>query len=318
VTEEVRVSDKRRIAVECWGASKGVPVFLLHGTPGSRNGPRPRVSVLYRLGIRLISYDRPGYGGSDPHPGRTVADAADDVLAIADYLGLKDPFGVVGRSGGGPHALACAALLGDRVRSAACLVGLAPSNAEDLDWYAGMTPSNVEEYTAMDASTRKIRARLARQVELVRDDPESLIRSLIPELADPDKRVVDDIAIRRLLTDTYAEAVRGSGEGWIDDAVALRRPWQFDLSSIKAPVLLWHGADDMFSPVSHTRWLAERIPNSVLEVQSDVAHFGAFEILPNVLTWIKSAPQLRRAGDRGYASAGAPDVARLRAGDRRQ
>src|ERR1039457_6640174 len=104
-----RLSGRRKLSVETLGAPEGKPVFLLHGTPGSRYGPRPRGIILYRLGIRLITYDRPGYSGSDRNRGRSVADAADDVAAIADALGI-DRFSVVGRSGGGPHALACAAL----------------------------------------------------------------------------------------------------------------------------------------------------------------------------------------------------------------
>jgi pimeloyl-ACP methyl ester carboxylesterase len=108
-TQVIKV-DARDVAFDTLGDSKGFPVFLLHGTPGSRSGPAPRTSVLYRLGIRLICYDRPGYGGSERFKGRTVADAAWDVLAIADHLNLGQ-FGVVGRSGGGPHALACAARL---------------------------------------------------------------------------------------------------------------------------------------------------------------------------------------------------------------
>ena len=288
VTHVVCASGNRKLAVDSWGAPTGLPVFLLHGTPGSRNGPRPRASVLYRLVIRIISYDRPGYGGSDPYPGRTVADAAADVKAIADDLGLGK-FGVVGRSGGGPHALACAALLGKRVESTACLVGLAPSNAKDLDWYAGMDPSNVKEYSTADLSPRMIRAILAEKAEIVRDNPESMFALLLPELSDPDRRVVGDIAIRDLLMETYAEAVRDGGEGWIDDVVALRRPWQFDITSIKTPVLLWHGADDVFSPVSHTNWLAKEIPSATVVVESGATHFGAFEILPSILTWIKNA-----------------------------
>src|SRR5579863_97564 len=126
--QEMSAPDGRRLAVDSWGATDGKPIFLLHGTPGSRNGPKPRASVLYRLGVRLISYDRPGYGGSERQKGRKVADAAWDVLAIADSLGIKK-FGVVGRSGGGPHALACAALLGDRVTAVAALVSAAPPDA---------------------------------------------------------------------------------------------------------------------------------------------------------------------------------------------
>jgi pimeloyl-ACP methyl ester carboxylesterase len=322
VAQEVCVAGKRKVAWDSWGSPTGMPVFLLHGTPGSHNGPRPRSSVLYRLGIRLVSYDRPGYGGSDPYPGRTVADAAADVDAIADKLKL-DKFGVLGRSGGGPHALACAALLGDRVERVACLVGLAPSDAEDLDWYAGMTKSNAWEFKKaeeeppdgrLDAGELKngmtphrklqngqasdlplqngnakdIRTHLAEQAQRIRDDPEELLRELTKELAGEDERVVNDFAMRRLLTETYREAVRKGGEGWIDDVVALRRPWRIDLATIKVPVLLWHGANDVFSPVAHTGWLAQQIPGAMIAVQPDAAHFSALEIMPSVLAWIKN------------------------------
>ncbi|MFC7484665.1 alpha/beta fold hydrolase [Luedemannella flava] len=146
---EVPVGGDRRLMVEVSGNRDGMPVFLMHGTPGSRSGPKPRGSVSYRLGVLLISYDRPGYGRSTRHPGRGVADAARDVAAIADALGI-DRFAVVGRSGGGPHALACAALLPQRVVRTAVLVSLAPANARDLNWYDGMTPGNVAAYTWAD------------------------------------------------------------------------------------------------------------------------------------------------------------------------
>jgi len=285
VTREICVAGNRRVAFEVGGSADGTPVFLLHGTPGSRSGPRPRASVLYRLGIRLVSYDRPGYGGSDPQPGRTVADAAADIQAIADELEL-DTFGVVGRSGGGPHALACAALLGNRVSRAACLVGLAPSDAEDLDWYAGMSRSNTEEYK--NGNIPELRAQISALAERIREDPEQMLNDLLKDdLVDSDESVVRDVAIQRLLTNTYQEAVRKGGDGWVDDVLALRRPWRFDPASIKVPVLLWHGADDVFSPASHTLWLAQQIQGSVVAVQSGAAHFSAFEVLPSALAWVK-------------------------------
>jgi pimeloyl-ACP methyl ester carboxylesterase len=282
----VGITEERSVSVESWGAPDGMPIFLLHGTPGCRKGPRPRTSVLYRLGVRLISYDRPGYGMSSRHPGRVVADAAHDVRAIADFLGL-DRFGVVGRSGGGPHALACAALLGDRVRRAAVLVGLAPSDADDLDWYDGMTGSNVDEYNRADANLAEFEKQLAAFADRIRVDPEALLQSLLPSLTRRDHRVVDDVAIRRLLTDTYVEALRDGADGWIDDLLAMRHPWGFSLAGIESPVLLWHGTDDRFSPVEHTHWLAKQVRTSIVEIQSGAAHFGAVEILPSVLAWIK-------------------------------
>jgi pimeloyl-ACP methyl ester carboxylesterase len=282
---EVRAPDGRTLAAESWGTPHGTPVFLIHGTPGSRNGPRPRGIVLYRLGVRLISYDRPGYGDSSRHFGRTVADAANDLAAIADHLKI-DRFSVVGRSGGGSHALACAALLGDRVDRVAALVSLAPSDAEGLDWYDGMTGSNVEEYSRVDDDRNGIQDDLAKRAMEIRDDPEQLLKLLLPELAGPDRRIVDDVAIRRLLAKTYSEGLRHSADGWIDDVLAFRRPWGFNLADISAPTLLWHGADDRFSPVGHTRWLADRIPHAKALVEEGASHFSAMEVLPRILSWI--------------------------------
>jgi pimeloyl-ACP methyl ester carboxylesterase len=295
MTQVIRVSSgpRRTLAFDEWGAPRGYPVFLLHGTPGSRNGPRPRASVLYRLGIRLICYDRPGYGLSGVHRGRSVADAALDVLAIADQLDLSS-FSVVGRSGGGPHALACAASekLQVRLRSVAVLVSLAPADADGLAWYDGMSGSNVEEYTAASdpAATKTVARDLIERGRQIRDDPELLLRFLHPELTEPDRRVVEDAGIRRLLTDTYAEALRLGAEGWIDDVLAFRKPWGFGLSAIRTPTLLWHGQDDVFSPAAHTRWLAGQIPAKyrTVELQPGAAHFDAVEVLPRVLAWLKS------------------------------
>jgi pimeloyl-ACP methyl ester carboxylesterase len=264
-----------------------MPVFLLHGTPGGRNGPHPRGIVLYRLGIRLISYDRPGYGGSDPQPGRAVVDTASDVAAIANEFGIGR-FSIVGRSGGAPHALACAATLGERLHCAAALSSLAPVDAEGLHRYGGTADSNVDAYRDEEVHD-DLKTELAKRARRVRDDPDSLLRSLWPELASQDRKVVGDIALRRILAETYATALQDTACGWIDDMLALRRPWGFDLSAITTQVMLWHGGDDVFSPVSHTIWLAKQINSSTLELQSDAAHFSAIEVLPRILAWIRTA-----------------------------
>ncbi|WP_377270712.1 alpha/beta fold hydrolase [Peterkaempfera sp. SMS 1(5)a] len=280
----VRVPDGRALAVESRGDPLGSPVFLLHGTPGSRLGPAPRGAVLYRLGVRLIVFDRPGYGGSDRLPGRRVADAAADVAAIADALEL-DRFAVVGRSGGAPHSLACAALLPERVTRAAVLVSLAPRGASGLDWFAGMAESNVREYSTAADSARRLALRLEQRSQRIREDPTVLVTELRGELPESDRQVVADAGIRAMLVSNYAEALRESAHGWIDDALAFCRDWGFDPGSIRVPVLLWHGQEDVFSPVQHTRWLAERIPGSTLEVEAGAAHFGALPVMPRVLAW---------------------------------
>lgn len=310
---------ERSLAVECSGAPDGVPVFLLHGTPGSRIGPRPRGIVLERMGIRLISYDRPGYGLSTRMPGRKVVDGGSDIIAIADHLEI-DKFCIAGRSGGGPHALACAAIAPDRVTAAAVLVSVAPVDAAGLEWLDGMTARNTGDYAQVDRLLAQEGQRggllegLDTRALLMAEDPESLVRFLLPELAAADRRVVEDPAMRELLVATYAEAVRSGSGGWIDDALALRLPWGFKFAEVECPVLLWHGDDDRFSPVAHTRWLAEQLRASrvdVNEVQLRIvkgaAHFAAFEIMPEVLNWLadqaQQAAQAEPAVSGSYAGA---------------
>lgn len=278
-------SGERTLAVNVSGAEHGWPVFLLHGTPGSRTGPMPRAGVLYRRGIRLISYDRPGYGGSTPQPGRQVVDAAADVETIADHFKL-DEFSVVGRSGGGPHALAVAARLGPRIHRAATLVGLAP-NTPDLDYANGMTPDNASAFDeSAESDIALISERLSRRASRIKGDPRVLLKQLLTDMTDFDREVVDEPAIRRLLLTSYKEAVRVGPEGWIDDVLALRGAWGFSVDEIKPSVYIWHGAMDNFSPASHARWLARNIPHAVLELQTARAHFGAVEVLPKILTWL--------------------------------
>lgn len=300
MTQKVCGPDGRWLSVESLGDPDGKPVFMLHGTPGGRNGPRPRGIVMYRLGIRLISYDRPGYPGSDRHPGRTVASAAEDVKAIADYFGI-DRFSVVGRSGGAPHALACAALLTDRVISAAALGSLAPYEpyqANGLRWNAGMTESNVEAFGYAETNPAALRAMLEDQAESVRKGSEGLLSTLWPEMDDHDKEVVDDIGIRRIIADIHVEALSNNCvDGWVDDVIAIRRPWGFEPADIKRPVKLWGGQKDVFSPVGHTYWLAQQIAGAEVEIEHGKAHFGTVKILPRILAWVARKANAERQSE---------------------
>ncbi|MER7740381.1 alpha/beta fold hydrolase [Streptomyces sp. NPDC096538] len=283
--DHVRTADGRRLRIEISGHPRGRPVFLLHGTPGSRVGPRPRSLFLYQRGARLISYDRPGYGGSDRRPGRRVADVADDVVQVADALEL-DRFAVAGRSGGAPHALACAALLPGRVTRAAAMVGLAPHGAPGLNWFAGMAPSNVSEFRTAVADPERFAAGIIPRSARIRENPARLLEELRGDLTADDRLIVSDNTVRSMLLRTYREALRKSAYGWIDDGLAITGPWGFDPASIRVPVLLWHGQQDVFSPASHSAWLAERIPRATAVLEPTAAHFAALRALPQVLDWL--------------------------------
>jgi pimeloyl-ACP methyl ester carboxylesterase len=217
-----------------------------------------------------------------------VVDAAEDVRGIATLLGIHR-FSVVGRSGGGPHALACAAIMPEMVRRTSVLVCFARPDAEGLKWFSGMTPGNTREFAAASLDPLSLAALLMRKAARTSDNPETLLAEIEEEMSEPDQRVVKDVVMRRQILQAYAEALRNGPHGWIDDVLALRHDWGFDLSSIDGPVRLWHGAQDNFAPVSHTRWLAGQIRNSEVLVQDDKAHFGALEILPEILDWLAAA-----------------------------
>jgi pimeloyl-ACP methyl ester carboxylesterase len=214
-----------------------------------------------------------------------VASAAEDVRAIADHLGI-DRFAVVGRSGGGPHALAVAAELSDRVTATAVLGSFALLPPQVADRRGAMCPGNVETF-AMVNDKPSLVANLTATASRTVADPEYFIKERISDsLSSLDYRVLENVVIRRQLKASFAEALRDGIAGWTDDLLALHRDWGFRLAEVKAPAFLWHGADDRFAPVENTYWLAEQLAHPEVEVDRDAGHFGAVEALPQVLAWI--------------------------------
>jgi pimeloyl-ACP methyl ester carboxylesterase len=269
-TRTIRTPDGRELCLEV--AGDGDRAILVHnGTPNSRHLYPPWAEDATARGARLISYDRPGYGSSTPQPGRTVADAAADVRAIAGELGIERLV-VWGLSGGGPHALACAALLPDLVPAAAALGSIAPWGAPGLDFFAGMGEDNVEDiklyFEDPEASRRKGEQERA---ELLEVTPEQLLEAWKSLLSDVDVAVVRlDFAewIVRCMHEGLAPGI----DGWWDDGVAHMEPWGFEFESIKVPVKVWHGRHDRFVPMQHGRWLAEHIPNAEADLSETDGH----------------------------------------------
>ena len=272
MTREHQVSvDGRTLAVADAGNESGPAVVVNHGTPGSRLLWRELIEDAEARGMRLIGYDRPGYGGSDPQPGRTAADAAGDVGAIADALGIEK-LAVEGGSGGGPHALACAALLPDRVVAVASLAGVAPYPAEGLDWLDGLGQDNLDEFAATLAGREALERYLGKKVsEMLTAEPKAIAEALLSLLSPPDRAVLTGE-----LAEYFHEATRVGVEeqldGWIDDDFVFVNPWGYRLEDIRVPVQLWHGAHDRFVPIAHGRWLAERIPGVDAHLTDEDGH----------------------------------------------
>ena len=254
-----RTPDGRTLAIEEDGDPNGRPVLVHGGTPNSRHLYPPTAIDAAARGLRLISYDRPGYGGSTPQPGRTVADCAADVRAICAELGI-DRLAMWGISGGGPHVLACAALLPDLVTAAASLASLAPLDAEGLDWFAGMGQDNADDFRLYLRDPVASRAKLESQREASlaasADDLADLLRTL---LSPADAAVLKD-AVAEYLVYSGHEGLAPGDQGWWDDSVADASPWGFELSAISVPVLLMHGRQDQFVPFGHGQWLAAHVP----------------------------------------------------------
>lgn len=263
----------RTLRVAEAGDPSGTPILWLHGSPGSRlidpgNDARAREKQ-----IRLIGYDRPGYGGSDRHAGRNVADCAADVRAIATALGIER-LPVWGISGGGPHAAACAALLEGLVPAVAVLGASAPYGAPKLDYFAGMGESNVQEFKLHLSDPAASRARAAAQrLELLDADPGAVLDSWQTLLSPVDAAAMTREFGAALLAQ-IKEGLRPSDEGWWDDGVADLSDWGFGLTQIRTPVLVVHGRHDRFVPVAHGEWLAGAIPTAEPLLLEDEGHIS--------------------------------------------
>ncbi len=251
-------SGGRALEVEVHGPDGG-PVVLFHtGTPsaGTLWSGHPRAGA--ERGLRHVGYSRPGYAGSERHEGRTVADCVRDVEAIADALGVER-FYTVGWSGGGPHALACAALLPGRVIAAATLASVAPYDARGLDWLAGMGEENLQEFAAARAGEEQLLAFLRAAIDAVREGgPEGIVQSFGDLLSDVDRAVLTG-EFAQYLAGAMGAGVEDGPWGWYDDDIACLRDWGFDVGAIERPVTVWQGAQDRFVPFSHGEWLAANV-----------------------------------------------------------
>ena len=284
----LRTPDGRALRLEEAGDPDGAPVLMNHGTPGAGHLYAPHVADAAEKGIRLIAYDRPGYGGSSAQPGRTVSGCAQDVRTIAGALGI-DRLAVWGISGGGPHALACAALLPDLVVAVASLASVAPYGAPGLDYFAGMGQENVDDTRLLMEDEPAARAKLVTDREQMLSRTAAQMIDALPTLLSAVDAAAFTPELAEYLWLCSHDGLAPGGEGWWEDSIAHLRPWGFELDTIRVPVQLWHGRHDQFVPVQHGRWLAARIPGVDARLTDEDGHTTLLQNrIPAVHAWLLS------------------------------
>jgi pimeloyl-ACP methyl ester carboxylesterase len=283
----VATSDGRSLELLVQGDPDGTLLVFHHGSPGSAAPFAPFDRAAAERGIALAFFSRAGFGDSSRQEGRRVVDAAADAAAIADHLS-RETLLTAGWSGGGPHALACAALLPDRVLACATIAGVAPYGADGLEWTAGMGEDNQVEYPLAardpEASLEWLRPRAQAMAEIRADEIAAELRSVISEV---DAAQVTG-EFRENLAASFRGAFRYGPWGWFDDDQAIVNDWGFDLASIRVPVSIWQGRQDLMVPYAHGEWLAQRVPTARPHLHPEHGHLslgvGAFgDILDDLI-----------------------------------
>lgn len=279
----IKTPDGRRLAYTEWGPADGSVVLMVHGMPGSRL-LCPDVEATGRRGIRLVAVDRPGYGGSSPKPGRRIVDWAEDARSLLDNLAVPVA-SIVGWSSGGPYALACAATLGERIRSVAVVAGDAP-----LDAVAGAfkaLPTAVQNLIARvrDDPTGDPRAAVAARCAWYAEDPLSMLASADAHAApdDPDAAARRRPDVRETLAAMLTEGARQGAAGYVDDWIATVLPWGFRLADVARPVTIWWGDRDPLTPRADTEHLASAVPGARLRIVPGEGHSLPYLHWPAIL-----------------------------------
>ena len=265
--------DGREVEYLVEGDPDGFPLVFHHGTPGAAV-PYPRVArAAAERGLALVGVSRPGYGASTARPNRTVGDVAEDIAGVLDDLGCQQ-FITLGWSGGGPHALACAARLHQRCRAAAVGAGVAPFDAAGLKFFEGMGQENVTEYTAALAGRQVLRALLELEVAKFGAVSSEEVAETLGDLASPvDKAYATGEFASRLLASINRGIAQGV-EGWLDDALAFTQRWGFDVADIAVPVSVWHGDADWTVPFAHGKWLAAHVAGAEAHLYKSEGHLS--------------------------------------------
>lgn len=269
----ISTPDGRTLDIQINGADDGPVLVFHHGTPGSLLPRRVMVQQAAERGIRLVTYSRAGYGDSTRRAGRVVADIADDVTAILDHLGVEKAM-TAGWSGGGPHSLATGALLPDRISGVLCIAGVAPYEADGLDFLGGMGEGNIVEFGAALGGEEKLRPVLEEMREELKDaTPAAILAELSTLLPDVDRAQITEESGEEMAAN-FREALKNGVDGWADDDLAFTVPWGFDLSEMSVPTFIWQGSADLMVPFAHGQWLAAHVPGATAHLLDGEGHLS--------------------------------------------
>jgi pimeloyl-ACP methyl ester carboxylesterase len=278
----VTLRDGRRLAYTEYGDPEGRPLFAFHGLPGSRYQRHPDESIALAAGVRAIHLERPGFGRSDPMSGRTIADWPADVAATADLLGI-DRFAVAGVSGGGPYAVACAALLGERLTRVAVVSGVGPPGSMrdgpvTFILRLGLALGPLAPWLIQGAVAAIAKFAIAR--------PHRFLDVVASHMGPPDRPILARPEMRAMLAEDLREAFRQGTRPVVEDLALVARPWRLPLTTTRTRTAFWHGDGDRLIPVSASRYLADAIPGALLHVCPAEGHFMVLDHWPEILKWV--------------------------------
>ncbi len=276
------LSGGRRLGWAEYGDPAGRPVLAFHGLPGSRRQRHPDDTIARSLGARMLHLERPGFGLSDPAPGRTVAGWARDVAEACDLMGIER-IRIAGVSGGGPYALACAATLAGRVERVAAVSAVGPPEAMRSGGYSLFVRLG---FALAPRGAWTVRPFAAAAGALARRLPERYFQLLGVGLNASDRRVFARPAIRTMFVEDMIEAFAQSGSAMAEELALVASPWDFDLAAIRAPLCLWHGTDDRIVPVRAAQLVAARVAAAEARIVPGEGHFLVFERWREILEWL--------------------------------
>lgn len=270
--EQIQLPDGRHLTLSTFGAVDGLPIFYQHGFPGCRLEAALVEESAASLGLRLLALDRPGYGGSDYDPQRLLVDWPVDVAAVADVLRIER-FAVLGVSGGGPCALACASQLGERVLATGIVCGLGPLAGTgllaDMEWPARFSFTSIFRYPRLAAPF--FRYLLG---PLMKRWPQLALAALKVASPDADRQVLRDPQVRDKLLMTIREAFRAGARGAIHDLQLYASNRGEEINRIKTPIRFWHGVADRTVPITHARFLSGLIEHADIREYPHEGHFS--------------------------------------------